>query len=579
MKNISEIILDKINLDKVIFLNGWVKKIKKLGSLVFFDIYDNSGSCQVVVEQDNSDFLKIIKLTKESCIKIVGKMVLRKNINPNIIGGNIEVILDNITVFSIAKNPPLLIQDETDALEEVRLKSRYLDLRRPINQKNIIFRSKFLLAIRNYLQSKNFIEIETPILSKQTPEGAKDYLVPIGHNNFFALPQSPQIYKQLLMVSGFLKYFQIARCFRNENLRLDRQPEFTQLDIEMSFINEAEIISLIEDMVKNILKETLSYDINIPFQKMTYDNAMNFYGTDKPDLRYEYLIFDCKDILKKSQSQIIEKGVSNNYEMKAIIIEKWLSSKKEIINIEKFAKDNGAKGLISIVYNDASIIEGTGKSFLEKNLIDKIFKINNIKNGTLFIVIDELKICLKSLGAVRIEAIRISKIPANEKLKFVWINKWPLFEYDEIQKKYNSSHHPFTAPFEDNIKDFSTNPSTAKARAYDIVLNGYELGGGSIRISDTEIQNKMFKTLGLSESEINEKFGFLINAFDYGVPPHGGIALGIERFLMILLETKTIRDVIAFPKNSAGIDLMMNSPSSIDENLLNELNLKINNGK
>lgn len=579
MKNISEIILDKSNLNQEISLNGWVKKSKKLGSLIFFDIYDHSGSCQIVIDQKNNHFEKIQQLTKESCINVVGNLRLRKNINPNTIGGDIELLLSDVVIFSTAKTPPLLIQDETDALEEVRLKNRYLDLRRPLNQKNLIFRSKFLLAIRNYLQVNNFIEIETPILSKQTPEGARDYLVPIENNNFFALPQSPQIYKQLLMISGFLKYFQIARCFRNENLRLDRQPEFTQLDIEMSFINEKDVIILIEDMIKSILKEMMNYKIEAPFEQMTYENAINFYGTDKPDLRYDYLIFDAKIILQKSESHIIKKALNNKYEMKAIIIDEWIASKKEILAVEKFSKDNGAKGLISIVYQDGNIIGGTGKLFLEKIIIDEIFSYKNITNGTLLIICDELKICLKALGAARVEAIRISKLLPKEKLKFVWIINWPLFEYDEINKKYNSSHHPFTSPSEKSLEDFDINPKSARARAYDIVLNGYELGGGSIRISNKEIQTRMFKTLGLSQSEIDDKFGFLINAFNYGVPPHGGIALGIERFLMILLETQTIRDVIAFPKNSSGVDLMMSSPSPICEELLEELNLKIKSEK
>lgn len=574
MKTIREIILNPKNINNEVSVSGWIKKPRKLGSLIFFEIYDRSLSCQIIVESNNKFFTEILSLSKESVISVKGILKIRKQENNKIESGNVEILLTDIIILSKADNPPMLIQDQTDALEEVRLKNRYLDLRRPINQKNIIFRSKFLQLMRTYLHDKEFIEIETPILSKQTPEGASDFIVPTKSGKAYALPQSPQVYKQLLMVSGFLKYFQIAKCFRNENSRLDRQPEFTQLDMEMSFTNEEEIYNEVESMIKFLLKEMLQYDLPSSFEKISYDDAINLYGTDKPDLRFGFKIFDCKEMIAKSKSNIITKILEKNVEIKGIIIDELEPTKKELSNFEKFAKDNGAKGLIFIIYKDNLIIGGNGKSFLEKEIVDAIFSEHKKTSGTLFFICDSNKVCLKALGAIRFESIKITKLVPREKYKFLWIIDWPLFEYDEENKKYSATHHPFTTPTDEYLETFDKNKKNSKARSYDIVLNGFELGGGSIRISNPEIQKKMFQALNLSDTEIEDKFGFLLQAFKFGVPPHGGIALGIDRFLMVLLGTPTIRDVMAFPKNSAGIDLMMDCPTIISDEIWSSLKLK-----
>lgn len=562
-------------LDKKISINGWIKKNRKLGSLIFMDVYDLTGVVQVVVNQNNKYFENVYSTPKESVVKVEGTLRRRSNINKELKTGEFEIDLTFFEVYSIAQTPPFLIENNTDGLEELRLKYRYLDLRRPVNQSYIINRSKIINICRNFLIDNNFIEIETPYLSKQTPEGARDYLVPTRNQRFFALPQSPQIYKQLLMVSGFNRYFQIARCFRDEDLRADRQPEFTQLDIETSFLNSNEIQTIIEKMFQHLFSTFFNIDIQIPFQRMSYFEAMEYYGCDKPDLRFENKIMNLTNYFSKTNFMIFKNIVENKKMIGSLFLEDILS-KNQLKNLEKLAKDNKAKGLLYIVINEKKITSGNIVNNIEENIINNIINENNFHTGTLFFVADDKDVVLKSLGAIRREFINISQnIKIKNEFAFVWIVDWPLFEYSDDDKRYVAAHHPFTSPSLDTINDFDKNPSMAKGESYDIVLNGYEIGGGSIRIHNQEVQKRMFNFLGLSEKEIEEKFGFLIKAFSYGVPPHGGIALGIERLLMLMLKTNSIRDVIAFPKNSNGIDLLFDTPSNVSEESLKELKINL----
>ncbi|MGL5630548.1 MAG: aspartate--tRNA ligase [Mycoplasmoidaceae bacterium] len=570
MQNISEIINNN-NLNKKIIINGWVKKIKKLGSIIFLIVYDKTAECQIILDNKNKHYNDIITLTKESVVRIEGHLSQRKEINKNLKLGEYEIALDNLFIYSKSITPPLLICDQTDALEDIRLKFRYLDLRRNNQKNNILFRSKILFMIRQYFHSKEYIEIETPILSKQTPEGARDYLVPSGNNFAYALPQSPQIYKQLLMISGFLKYFQIARCFRNENLRLDRQPEFTQLDIEMSFIDEEDIYKEIEEMFRYLFKGLFNKELKIPFERISYNDAIRWYGSDKPDLRFPFQIIELKNFFKDSQFIIFNNVILNNFEIKGIIFEDHFLTKIELKKLEKFAKDKGAKKIISFQMDESVV--SSEKNFFEFNIIKDIFKGQNILKGTLIIICDKKNIVTQSLGLVRSEFIKLTKLISKEEYKFAWVIDWPLFEYDDKKLKYSALHHPFTSPNKENYNDFDKSPENAKARSYDLILNGYEIGGGSIRISDYKIQERMFSLIGLTSEKIEEDFGFFMKALKYGAPPCGGIAIGIDRLLMILLNVDNIRDVIAFPKNSAGIDSMLNSPAKIGIDLWNELDL------
>lgn len=562
-------------LNQNVVINGWIKKIRKLGSIIFLDLYDITGILQVFIDNKNEYYNEILKTPKESVVQVKGVLKLRSNINKNLDTGEFEVHLKEFFVYSKAKLPPFLIEDETDGLEELRLKYRYLDLRRKKMQQILISRSKILNICRNFLAENSFIEVETPYLSKQTPEGARDYLVPTRSGKFFALPQSPQIYKQLLMVSGLDRYFQFTRCFRDEDLRSDRQPEFTQLDIETSFLKDVEIQTIIEKMFKKLFKTFLNIDLEIPFQRMSYEYAMNNYGSDKPDIRFENKILHLNDYFKNTNFKIFKTVLLDKNNLIGGLFINDSLDKNAIKILEKIVKDNNAKGLAYLTIQNFQPINGTIFNVIEKENIIQICKDFNLENGVLFFVADKKEITLKALGAIRKEFLNLSKkIKLNKEFAFLWIVDWPLFEYSETENRYLAAHHPFTSPSDCSIKDFDTNPESAKGKSYDIVLNGYEIGGGSIRIYDKNIQKRMFEFLGLDENEIQKKFGFIINAFEYGVPPHGGIALGIERLLMIMLKTDTIRDVIAFPKNSSGIDLLFESPTNISNDLLKDLNLK-----
>ena len=563
------------HLEKEVLIKGWIKKNRKLGKLIFLDISDRSGLVQIVLN-DSNEYYELVKgLPRESVVEIVGKVVKRSNPNLEIKNGDIELELVNIKVDSIAMTPPLIIDNETDALEDVRMKYRYLDFRRPNMQNNLIFRSKVINTIRNFMIDNDFVEVETPILTKSTPEGARDYLVPsrVHKGSFYALPQSPQIYKQLLMIAGLDRYFQVARCFRDEDLRSDRQPEFTQLDIEMSFIEEKDIQDLIENLMKYVFKKNLNIDIQTPFLRMDYDVAMNKYGSDKPDLRFGLELIDFTNYFQTSNFKLFSNASSENKIIKGIICDKIIE-KSEIKKLDKFAKDMKAKELMWISYSNNEI-EGSFAKHIEKEIITKIFKDQNVESGTLLLIVDELDVVNSALGIVRSQLGSILGLKKPNEFSFLWVVNWPLYEYSEEEGRYLPAHHPFTQPQPEYHETFDVDFKNAKARAYDIVLNGFEIGGGSIRITTPEMQSKMFNAIGLTKEQIIAKFGFLIDAYNYGAPPHGGLALGLDRVIAIMLNQDNIKDCIAFPKNANAMDILFKTPCDVDEKVLDELGIKV----
>lgn len=565
-----------------VVLKGWVQRRRDLGGLIFVDMRDRTGIVQVVFGDHAKDALEIAdKIRNEYVIEVTGKAVLRdpSQVNANLKTGEIEVLAEAITIINKAKTPPFAIEDEVEVSEDLRLKYRYLDLRRPVMFDTFKMRSDVTVTIRNFLQKEGFLEVETPILTKSTPEGARDYLVPsrVHEGEFYALPQSPQLFKQLLMVSGFEKYFQIARCFRDEDLRADRQPEFTQIDIETSFMSMDEILEMNERLIQQVMRDVKGVEVPAPFQRMSYKEAMDRYGSDKPDVRFGLELVDLSDIAAKSSLKVFTGAIENGGVVKAINVNGAADTftRKELDALAEFVAIYKAKGLAWLKVTAEGLVGPIAK-FFDGEIADELIARMEAKEGDLLLFgADKANIVADALGALRLKLGKELKLIDESQFAFLWIVDWPLFEYDAEEGRYYAAHHPFTRPFDEDIELMDTNPDQVRAQAYDIVLNGYELGGGSLRIFEPELQNKMFKLLGFTEEEAREQFGFLLEAFEYGVPPHGGLAFGLDRFVMLLAGRTNLRDTIAFPKTATASCLLTSAPSSVADAQLEELNLRI----
>ena len=582
----GELTLD--NLDQEVSLNGWISKSRDLGGLIFIDLRDRYGVTQIVFNENNNKqkFEVAKKLGLEDVIGITGKVINRPNeaVNNQMITGEIDVNVENLCVYNESDNPPFDINNRFSASEEHRLRYRYLELRTRELQNNILIRDKSLLATRKYFSKNNFIEIETPILMKSTPEGARDFLVPsrIHAGKFYALPQSPQTYKQLLMVSGFDKYFQIVKCFRDEDFRSDRQPEFTQIDIEMSFVDQDDIINMGTKFIQTLWKEILDVSLPSKFNVLTYHDAMSLYGSDKPDLRFGMELIEFKEYILDSSFDTFKQILNSNGLVKSVKVSNADSySRKVIDELTDWLKEQySVKGLAFIKCNDGENFEGGISKFFDKNVQSKIINDLDIKKGDiLFMIGDKPKVALSALGALRLKLAEKENLIDKDKWAPLWVVDFPLFEWNEDHKRWDSLHHPFTSPNFEDIKQLDNNPGDVRSLGYDIVMNGYEVGGGSIRIHSKQLQSKIFKLLNIDDNEANEKFGFLMDAFKYGAPPHGGMAFGFDRLIMLLVGSKQIRDVIAFPKTTSAMSLMDDSPSIVDEKQLGELNLSIKEKK
>lgn len=560
---------------------GWVQKRRNLGGLIFVDLRDRSGICQIVFDTAVSEtaFEKANGVRGEYVIAVTGKVIQRESVNSNMPTGQIEIFADTLKILCESDVPPIHIDDNDEANERLRLKYRYLDLRKPKMQNYLLTRHKIASAARRFFDSNGFVDVETPMLTKPTPEGARDYLVPsrVNLNKFYALPQSPQLFKQLLMVSGFDRYYQITKCFRDEDLRADRQPEFTQIDVEMSFVDEEDVRSINEQFLQTVFKEVGNIDVALPLPRLTYQEAMTRFGSDKPDIRFGFELNHLNDLFTTTEFKVFKDTLDGNGDIRGInfngVADRF--SRKDISKLEDFTKNYGAKGLAWIKFVDGEIQSSITK-FLSAQDIEAIKSRVHAKDGDmLLIVADKPSVVFDALGALRCEVAKQLGILDPKDYKFLWVTDFPLFEFDEEENRYMAKHHPFTSPKDEDVDLLESDPGNCRAKAYDIVLNGYEIGGGSIRIHNSKVQERMFKALGFTEEEATEKFGFFIDAFKYGAPPHGGIAYGLDRVVMLMTGTDNIRDVIAFPKTQDAKCLMTNAPSVAEQKQLDELYINL----
>lgn len=570
-------------IDENVTVMGWVQKRRNLGSLIFIDLRDRSGLLQVVFDEPQigtEGFNKAGELRSEFVIAVEGVVKKREAaINENLKTGDIEIIAKSLRILSEAETPPFPIEEGINTKDELRLKHRYLDLRRPDLQSNLILRSKVCNIVRSFLCDEGFIEIETPILQKSTPEGARDYLVPsrIHPGEFYALPQSPQLFKQLLMCSGFDRYFQIAKCFRDEDLRADRQPEFTQIDMELSFVDMEDVLDVNERLIAKVFKEALDVDVQLPLKRMPWQEAMDRFGSDKPDIRFGMELTDVTDVVKGCGFGVFTGAIENGGSVRGINVSGQGSmSRKKIDKLVEYAKGCGAKGLAYLCVNEDGTYKSSFAKFMKEEELDNLVNAMEGKPGDLLLfAADSNKIVWEVLGSLRCELGKELGLIPEDEFAFLWITDFPLFEYSEEQGRFVAMHHPFTMPYEEDIDYIVSDPGKVRAQAYDIVLNGCELGGGSIRIHREDVQEKMFEALGFTNEEAHDRFGFLLDAFSFGVPPHAGLAYGLDRMIMLMTKADSIRDVIAFPKVKDASCLMTNAPSSVDETQLEELCLRI----
>lgn len=570
------------NIGESVVLMGWVAKKRNLGSLVFMDLRDKTGITQIVVREEDAENYKTSKeISSEYVLEVKGNVRERESKNPDIPTGNIEIVAENINILDSAKTPPIYIKEDDDVSENLKLKYRYLDMRKQSVQKKLKLRSDIVRTMREYMYKNDFIEVETPFLSKPTPEGARDYLVPsrVNQGKFYALPQSPQLMKQLLMIGSLDRYYQIVKCFRDEDLRANRQPEFTQLDLEMSFSNQDDVIAMNEGLLKKLFDEFTDYDLKLPIERIDYKDAMEDYGSDKPDLRYGYKIKNISELFKDSDFKVFQSNTVEGHSVRAINFKGQADaySRKQLDKLTDFVKDYGLNGLSYVKFNES--MQSSIKKFLTDEVIKGLEEKLDAKQGDLILIgADKNKTVLEGLGALRRKVALDLKLIEKD-YALCWIVNFPMFEYSEEEDRYVSQHHPFTMPNEEDIDLLLSQPEKVRTQAYDIVINGDEMGGGSVRINNSDLQEKVFKALNLSEEDIKNKFGFFIEALQYGTPPHAGLAYGLDRLVMLFAKTNNIKDVIAFPKTQSATDPLTEAPSIVDEKSLEELSIKISRKK